>query len=53
VAKVLAHCRERGILAGVELGRWYDHLSDTFLVAVTEKRSGEDIEALVNALDEV
>ncbi len=52
VTQVLAHCRKKGILAGVELGRWYDHLADTFLVAVTEKRTAEDIDALVTALDE-
>lgn len=53
VDKVLAHCRSRGILAGVALGRWFSNLSDCFMVAVTEKRSREQIDALVDALDSV
>jgi len=52
VSHVLAHCRQRGILAGVDLGQWYDDLADTFLVAVTEKRSRQEIDALVAALAE-
>ncbi len=50
VPQVLAHCRSRGILAGVGLGYWYDELSDTFLVAVTEKRTRQEIDELVEAL---
>ncbi|MBN1343100.1 MAG: aminomethyl-transferring glycine dehydrogenase subunit GcvPA [Phycisphaerae bacterium] len=50
VSDVLAACRQRGILAGVPLGRWYDELSDCFLVAVTEKRARGEIDALVEAL---
>jgi glycine dehydrogenase subunit 1 len=52
VKRVLAHARARGILAGVPLEPWYDHLADCFLVAVTEKRSRGQIDALVAALDE-
>lgn len=52
VSRVLAGCRERGILAGVHLGQWYESLSDCFLVAVTEKRSRAEIDALVAALEE-
>ncbi len=50
VGKVLKHCRDQGILAGVALGRWFDDLSDCFMVAVTEKRSRGQIDALVEAL---
>jgi glycine dehydrogenase subunit 1 len=50
VKHVLAHCRQRGILAGIDLGRWHDDLKDSFLVAVTEKRTRGDIDALVDAL---
>ncbi len=53
VDRVMEHCRGRGILAGVPLGPWYDDLSDAFLVAVTEKRTRQDIDALVAALEEV
>ena len=50
VERVLAHCRNRGILAGVPLGNWFDQMKDCFLVAVTEKRSKEEIDALADAL---
>ncbi|GMV98714.1 MAG: aminomethyl-transferring glycine dehydrogenase subunit GcvPA [Phycisphaerae bacterium] len=53
VSRVLEHCRSRGILAGVPLGPWYENLADCFLVAVTEKRTREQIDALVQALGEV
>jgi glycine dehydrogenase subunit 1 len=51
VSKVLASCRAKNILAGVPLGRWFKELSDSFTVAVTEKRTKEDIDQLANALD--
>jgi len=50
VDAVLAHARSRGVLAGVALGRWFDDLQDCFAVAVTEKRSKAEIDALVEAL---
>jgi glycine dehydrogenase subunit 1 len=52
VEHVIAHCRSKGILAGVELSRWYDEFADSLLVAVTEKRTKQEIDALVEALDE-
>lgn len=42
--------QKQNILAGVPLGRWYPELSDCLLVAVTEKRSKEDIEKLVKVI---
>lgn len=50
VNKVLASCRARNILAGVALGRWFPELADCFAVAVTEKRTKEEIDGLVDAL---
>ncbi len=50
VDEVLATARQAGFLAGVPLGRWYDELSDCFLVAVTEKRTKPEIDALAAAL---
>jgi glycine dehydrogenase subunit 1 len=41
-----------GIFAGVPLGRWYPELSDALLVAVTEKRTREEIDRLVDVLVE-
>ncbi|MCH7995879.1 MAG: aminomethyl-transferring glycine dehydrogenase subunit GcvPA [Planctomycetes bacterium] len=50
VRKVLESCRDRGILAGVPLVRFDDRYSDCFLVAVTEKRTKEEIDQLVDVL---
>ncbi len=53
VEKTLSHCHSQGILAGVPLGRWHDELNDCFVVAVTEKRTRTQIDALVEALASV
>lgn len=53
VARVLEHCRQLGILAGVPLGQWYPDLDDCFLVAVTEKRTRQEMDRLVEALKSV
>ena len=39
-----------GIMAGVPLGSWYPELSDCFLVAVTEKRTKQEIDRWANCL---
>jgi len=41
---------ERGILGGVLLGKYYPELADSLLIAVTEKRTKEEIDALVEGL---
>jgi len=51
VPQVLARAAEAGFLAGIPLARWYPELADCFLVAVTEKRSREEIDALVSHLN--
>src|SRR5262249_18792637 len=48
--QALARARERGVYAGYPLGRDYPGLDDGLLVAVTEKRTVEEIERLVEAL---
>ncbi len=40
----------QGFLAGVPLGQWYASLGDCMSIAVTEKRTKEEIDALVNLL---
>jgi len=40
---------QQGILAGVPLGRWYPELADCLLVAVTEKRTKDEIDQLAAA----
>ncbi|MGH2720783.1 MAG: aminomethyl-transferring glycine dehydrogenase subunit GcvPA [Actinomycetota bacterium] len=52
-AEVAAALASRGYLVGPELGRWYPGRADCLLVAVTERRTPEDIEGLAKALAEV
>jgi glycine cleavage system P protein (glycine dehydrogenase) subunit 1 len=47
---VVAEARTRGVHPGYALGRDYPGLDDTLLVAVTEKRTREDIDRLVEVL---
>ncbi|MBC8870139.1 MAG: aminomethyl-transferring glycine dehydrogenase subunit GcvPA [Planctomycetes bacterium] len=50
VTDLLAEAADAGYLAGVSLGRWYPELDDCFLVAVTEKRTKGEIDALAECL---
>ena len=49
-AQVLAKLRERKILGGVDLGRWYPQLTDCILMSATELTTDAEIEALASAL---
>jgi glycine dehydrogenase subunit 1 len=49
----LARATEAGYLAGVPLGRWYHDLADCFLVAVTERRTRDQIDGLAACLKEL
>ena len=42
---------KRGLLAGPALGTWYPELDRCLLLAVTEKRTAADIEALAEAIE--
>lgn len=42
---------ERGYLAGPDLGRWYPDLANHLLIAVTEKRTEQDISGLAEAIE--
>lgn len=53
VPALLASCRQRGIEAGVHLGRFDESMNDCFLVAVTEKRTKAQIDDLADALSGV
>jgi hypothetical protein len=44
---------ERSILPGVAAGRWYEDLDDCLVVALTEKRTDDEIGRLVAGLKEV
>jgi glycine dehydrogenase subunit 1 len=48
--EALADARAKGVYAGYPLGRDYPGLDDALLVAVTEKRTVDEIDRLVAAL---
>jgi glycine dehydrogenase subunit 1 len=50
VGEMLEQAAEAGYLAGVPLARWYPDMADCFLVAVTEKRTRQEIDGLVETL---
>jgi glycine dehydrogenase subunit 1 len=50
VDKVLDRVAERGIAAGYPLGREYPEFEDGLLVAITERRTKEQIDELAEAL---
>jgi len=50
VDQVLERCAERGIAAGYPLGRDYPEYEDGLLVAITERRTKAQIDALAEAL---
>ncbi len=49
--KVIRGLFQRGISAGFPLGRYWPEMSNCLLVAVTEKRTKEDIDYLAHALE--
>ena len=51
VHAVLAQCAEHGIAAGYPLGREYPEHPDGLLVAITERRTVQQIDALAEALE--
>jgi glycine dehydrogenase subunit 1 len=51
VAAVLDRISEEGIAAGFALGREYPEYDDGLLVAITERRSRDDIDRLAEALE--
>ncbi|MGE0066595.1 MAG: aminomethyl-transferring glycine dehydrogenase subunit GcvPA [Solirubrobacterales bacterium] len=50
VGAVLDRCAERGVAAGYPLGREYPEYENGLLVAITERRSREQIDALAEVL---
>ena len=53
VDQVLAIANQKGIIAGYPVGRDYPELSDCLLIAVTEKRTKAELDALVDVLNPV
>jgi glycine dehydrogenase subunit 1 len=50
VGELLQTALEQKIFAGIPLGTWYPDLADCFLVAVTEKRTRDEIDRWANCL---
>ena len=51
--KVLAEMIKHGVAAGFPLGRYYSGMENYMIVAVTEKRTKEEIDLYVKALTAV
>ena len=51
--KVVCDARAKGVHPGYALGRDYEGMDDALLVALTEKRTPEDIDRLAKVLVEV
>jgi glycine dehydrogenase subunit 1 len=51
VGALLTAAEQEGFFAGVPLRRWYPELDDCFLIAVTERRTRAEIDALVACLE--
>jgi glycine dehydrogenase subunit 1 len=47
---IIATLLEQRILPGINAGRWYKGFDDCLVVALTEKRTDQQIAALVNGL---
>jgi len=52
-AEVVGKMIDKGFAAGFPLGRYYPDRKNQLLIAVTEKRTREEIKALANALEAV
>lgn len=52
-AELNSELREMGVVAGLDLGKYYPELAGCMLTAVTEKRTREEIELLAGMLKEV
>jgi glycine dehydrogenase subunit 1 len=50
---VLDALEKRGIIGGVDLGRWYPEYANCILMTATELTTSEEISALAKALEEV
>ncbi len=53
VERVNAALLEDRIIGGAPLGRWYPELADSLLIAVTEKRTRQEIDRLVARMGEL
>jgi len=52
-AEIIDGMLKRGVLAGIDAGRWYRGLDHCLVMAATEKRTSSDIALLVEGLKEL
>ncbi|MFH1422523.1 MAG: aminomethyl-transferring glycine dehydrogenase subunit GcvPA [Planctomycetota bacterium] len=52
-AQIIEQLTKSGFSVGPDLGKWYPELKDTLLIALTEKRTKEEIDSLVAVLAKV
>ena len=50
IAGLLQHCSDSSVLAGIPLNNWFSEFEDCMLISVTEKRTKDEIDRLVNLL---
>ena len=50
VAGLLSHAEKADILAGIPLGAWFPELDDCLMIAVTEKRTREELDRFANVM---
>ena len=48
--EVITALAEQGILAGINAGKWYSGMDDCLIIAMTEKRTDEEVDRLINGL---
>jgi glycine dehydrogenase subunit 1 len=53
VSSLVSELLSCGFHAGLALGRWYPEMSDSLLLAVTEKRTRSEIDGLVAEMKRV
>ena len=51
--QIILALMENQILPGIDAGRWYKGLDDCLVVALTEKRTDEEIDRLIGSLKEL
>jgi glycine dehydrogenase subunit 1 len=52
VRDLVLNLMDKGVLPGVDAGRWYPSMKNCLIIALTEKRTDADIAALVKGLKE-
>lgn len=51
--EIVTTMADKGMLPGIDAGQWYPGLEDCLIIALTEKRTGAEIDRLVTGLKEL